>query len=255
MFCLFHQNRTWPWNITVNWFQSPLSYCIHMVASAIRHLGLFISLKPARPVSSRENITMVQHVHNSRLACRCRMQLKCPLCNTIRRTLLHNYAIMSAGRFCILCNPPPGRCCIMQLCPTGHICICSCVRPVQNRPCSKLNALGRRHTFAIFFKCMWNVRPFGIRCNYKIREYSCCTYMYMSAGRFLHSPGHICICKSVGSIERTVLHGGHRLLVRPVDTPFYTFCAWKTREMFCMILSYVVSLDGRALTNTLAVST
>ena len=34
---------------------------------------------------------------------RCRMQL-CPLCNTIRRTLLHIcnnvYAIMSAGRFC-----------------------------------------------------------------------------------------------------------------------------------------------------------
>jgi hypothetical protein len=46
---------------------------------------------------------------------------------------------------------PPGRCCKMQLCPPGHICICSCVRPMQNRPCSKLNALGRRNTFAIFF--------------------------------------------------------------------------------------------------------
>ena len=63
---------------------------------------------------------------------------------------------------------------------------------------------------------MGNVRPLGIRCNHKIREYSCCIYvgsvharsltrahtctvMYMSAGRFLHSPGHDCICKSVRS--------------------------------------------------------
>ena len=72
------------------------------------------------------------------------------------------YAILSGGHYCICNNVrrtvlhmqscPPGRCCIMQLCPPGHICICSCVRPVQNRPCSKLNALGRRNTFAIFYK-------------------------------------------------------------------------------------------------------
>ena len=55
-----------------------------------------------------------------------------------------------------------------------------------------------------------------IRCNHKICEYSCCiflgsvhscsltcthscTFMYMSTGRFLHSPGHNWICKSVRS--------------------------------------------------------
>ena len=77
---------------------------------------------------------------------RCRMQhmssmQHCPedICNNVRRTVLHMQSC------------PPGRCCIMQLCPPGHICICSCVRPVQNSPCSKLNAIGRRNTLAIFF--------------------------------------------------------------------------------------------------------
>ena len=78
---------------------------------------------------------------------RCRMQL-CPLCNTIRG----HYCIMSAGRFCI-CN---------RVSPDAAA-WCNCVRPdtfayavvsapVQNRPCTKLNALGRRNTFALFYK-------------------------------------------------------------------------------------------------------
>ena len=65
-------------------------------------------------------------------------------CNNVCRAVLHMQSC------------PHGRCCIMQLCPPGHICICSCVRPVQNRPCSKLIALGRRNKFAIILqaKCM-----------------------------------------------------------------------------------------------------
>ena len=94
---------------------------------------------------------------------RYRMQL-CPLCNTIRvhycicnnvhrtilhmqscrRTLLHN-AIVSARTHLH-----------MQLCP-----------PHAKLPCSKLNALGRRNTYAIFLqaKCMsshkWHREMFG----------------------------------------------------------------------------------------------
>ena len=85
---------------------------------------------------------------------RCRMQ--CPLCNTIRRTLLHmqycpRYCICNIvrGRFMQSC--PPERCCIMQLCPPRHICICSCVRPVQNRPCSKRPWL-TEHVRHFFYK-------------------------------------------------------------------------------------------------------
>ena len=57
---------------------------------------------------------------------------------------------------------------------------------------------------------MGNVRPLGIRCNHKIHEYSCCIDLgsvharflaraHTSTGRFLHNPGHECICKSVRS--------------------------------------------------------
>ena len=70
------------------------------------------------------------------------MQL-CPLRNNIRR--------MSAGRFRI-CN---------LVCPDAAA-ECDCVRPdtfayavvsaVQNRPCSKLNALDRRNTIAIILQ-------------------------------------------------------------------------------------------------------
>ena len=150
------------------------------------------------------------------------------ICNNVRRTALH-----------YMQPCPPGRCCIMQLCPPGDICICSCVRPVQNRPCRKLNALsGGRNTFAIFFlqmNEMENVRPFGYySCNHKIREYSCCTcrfsactlafaatYMYSQVyvhRTILHRPGHDYICKSVpGFIENqnqrkkfnTVVYGWH----------------------------------------------
>ena len=61
-----------------------------------------------------------------------------------------------------------------------------------------------------------NVRPLGIRCNHKTSEYSCCIYVgsvhacsltrahnvqscTCPPGRFLHSPGHDCICESVRS--------------------------------------------------------
>ena len=66
------------------------------------------------------------------------------------------YARKSAGRFAYMQSCPSARCCIMQLCPPGYIYIYSCFRPVQNRPCSKLNTLGRRNTFAISLqaKCM-----------------------------------------------------------------------------------------------------
>ena len=115
-------------------------------------------------------------------------------CNNVRRTVLHMQSC------------PPGRCCIMQLCPPGHICICSCVAP---RSCFFFTSLVH------VMNDMGNVRPLGIRCNHKIREYSCCirrfsactiathahtcTVMYMSTGRFLHSPGHDCIRESVRS--------------------------------------------------------
>ena len=44
------------------------------------------------------------------------------------------------------------------------------VRPVQNRPCRKLTALGRR--ILNFFTSSWlgHFRPLGIRCNHEIRE-------------------------------------------------------------------------------------
>ena len=129
--------------------------------------------------------------------CRCRMQL-CPLCNlagghycicnNVRRTVLHRQSC------------PPWRWCIMQ-CVRPDTFVCSWVvsAPVRNRPCSKLNALNRRTTFAIFFykllvhvmNDMGNVRSFML-------AYAR-TYMYMSAGRFLHSPGHDRMCKSVRS--------------------------------------------------------
>ena len=56
-----------------------------------------------------------------------------------------------------------------------------------------------------------NVRSLGIRCNHKIREYSCyiirrfsaCKLAhartFISAGRLLHSIGHDCICKVSGA--------------------------------------------------------
>ena len=53
------------------------------------------------------------------------------------------YAKLSGGRFCI-CN---------RVRPDAAA-KCSCVCPVQNRPCSKLNALGRQKTFAICFECV-----------------------------------------------------------------------------------------------------
>ena len=66
------------------------------------------------------------------------------------------YSILSAGRFCI-CN------CVSP----SAAAYCNCFRPdtfayavvsapVQNRPYSKLNALGRRNTFTILLqaKCM-----------------------------------------------------------------------------------------------------
>ena len=58
---------------------------------------------------------------------------------------------------------------------------------------------------------MWNVRPSDIRCNHNTwiiihharsltrAHIQSCTVMYMSTGRFLHSPGHDCIFKSVRS--------------------------------------------------------
>ena len=87
---------------------------------------------------------------------------------------------------------------------------------VSARPYSKLNALGRPNTFAMFYKLrvhfmndMGNVWPLVIRCNHKIREHSCCIYVgsvhacvqSCTCPRtvFLCSPGHDCICKSVRS--------------------------------------------------------
>ena len=62
----------------------------------------------------------------------------------------------------------------MQLCPSP----CKTVLAVNLG--RKLNALGRRNTFAICFTSyvhvmndLGHVRPLGLRCNHKIREYSC----------------------------------------------------------------------------------
>ena len=78
----------------------------------------------------------------------CRMQL-CPLCNTVRRTRLHMqkcppdgfaYAVVSART--LLHNAIVSA--------RTHLHIQLCPPPCKNRPCSKLNALGRRYTFVIF---------------------------------------------------------------------------------------------------------
>ena len=108
---------------------------------------------------------------------------------------------------------PPGRCCIMQLYPPGHICICSCVHP-RAKP-----------SFPFFFLHvmidMGNVQPLGIRCNHKTKYVNIhAAYIHVRIGsvharsltrahtlhvqsctcpRFLHSPGHDCICISVRS--------------------------------------------------------
>ena len=58
---------------------------------------------------------------------------------------------------------------------------------------------GRRVFAAIikYVKIMLHIRRF--RCMHARLRAHTCTVMYMSAGRFLHNPGHDCICKSVGS--------------------------------------------------------
>ena len=89
---------------------------------------------------------------------RCHMHL-CPLCNTIRSTLLHKPSC------------PPGRCCIMQVCPSRHICICSCVRPSAKPSLQWIKRhWSTENTFAFFFiqdKYMWwmSSETFG-RCNH-----------------------------------------------------------------------------------------
>ena len=70
------------------------------------------------------------------------------------------YAILSGGQYCICNNVrrtvlhmqscPPGRFYIVQLCPPDTLAYAVLSAPMQNCPCSKLNALGRRNTFAIF---------------------------------------------------------------------------------------------------------
>ena len=131
----------------------------------------------------------------------CHMQL-CTLCYAIGTVLQMQSCL-------------PGRCCVIQLCPPGHICTCSYVRPVQNR-CSKLNALGRRNTLAIFYKVhvimTWEhkTREYSsytsVHARSLTRAHTCSTVMYLSAGRFLHSPGHDCICKRVRSGQCCMAH-------------------------------------------------
>ena len=155
-------------------------------------------------------------MHGGRCVCWCRMQL-CPLCNTIRRTLYNNVRrTVWHMKSC-----PPGHCCIMQVCPPGHICICSCVHPVQNRPCSELIAIGRRNTFApCFYKLSacheWHGKMFDrwvFRCNHKIREWSCmlhivrrfsactliCTAMSCLPGGFCITPDTFAYAKVFGA--------------------------------------------------------
>ena len=121
------------------------------------------------------------------------------------------YAIVSGGRFCI-CNIvrwtvlhmqscPPGRCCcIMQLCLPGHICICSCVHPVHNRPCSKLNVLGRRKTFAIFFYNLSAWEMFGRRWVFA----AIITWIFMLGCMHARLRAHILYMYSHVHVHRTV---------------------------------------------------
>ena len=94
------------------------------------------------------------------------------------------YTILSGKHYCI-CNNVRRTVLHMQLCPPGRCCICSCVRPVQNRPCSKLHALGRRNAFAIFL-----FGRLGIRFNHKIRKYPCCIRRF-SACTLGHTYSHV----------------------------------------------------------------
>ena len=131
------------------------------------------------------------------------------ICNNVRRTVLHHRVRPALLHNAIVSARTHVH---MQLCPP----------PCKTVPCSKLNALGRRNTFAIFLKakCMswmtWEM--FGrwvfaaiitwmfTRCIYvgsvharSLTRAHTCTVMYMSAGRFLHSPGQYCMTDTVVS--------------------------------------------------------
>ena len=141
------------------------------------------------------------------------------------------YAIMSAGRFAYAMVSARTLLHSASVSARTLFAYAALSAPVQNRPCSKLNALGRRNTFAISqAKCMswmtWEM--FGrwvFTATIKVREYSCCirrfsacmlltrahtcTVMYMSNGRILHSPDTIAYAKVSGADSiawRTQLH-------------------------------------------------
>ena len=133
------------------------------------------------------------------------------ICDNVRQTLLHKQ-LCPPGRCCTMQLCPLGHCCILQLCLSGHICgqicMCSCARPVQNHPCSKLNALGRRNTFGIFLQAkvcvmneMGNVRllVFGAIIKYVNIHAAYVSSVHARARLQVFCIAPVCICKIVWS--------------------------------------------------------
>ena len=78
--------------------------------------------------------------------------------------------------------------------------------PVQKRPCSKLNALGRRNTFTMFYKLSacheWHRKCSAVGYSLeKICEYWCCIYVGSVHSRSLT---HTHTCTSHVHVHRTV---------------------------------------------------